>query len=228
MKKILLTLLFTLIMMIGVNSSALYGQSFNFKIGMFHPRMQSDLWEENMINLALEKQDMRGAYYGAEYEHFMNRYISFALEGGYYYQEHFSFYKDWEYDDGSPIYQNLALRIISVEAGIKLYPLGHRKRFFPYVGGGAGMYFWKYEQWGDFIDFQSGTVSEDEYAETTTNTVGFNAKAGIVMRLSRNLGVAFEGKYQLVKGELSAFFEGWEKFDLSGFSYTLGINFYIR
>ena len=228
MKKILLTLLATLIIMTGVNSSALYGQSFNFKIGMFHPRMQSDLWEENMINLAFEKQDMRGAYYGAEYEHFLNRYASFTLEGGYYYQEHFSFYRDWEYDDGSPIYQNLALRIVSVEAGFKLYPMGHRARFYPYVGGGAGMYFWKYEQWGDFIDFTTFEVSEDEYAETATNSVGFNAKAGIVMRFTRNIGVAFEAKYQWVKGELSSFFEGWEKFDLSGFSYALGINFFMR
>jgi hypothetical protein len=96
------------------------------------------------------------------------------------------------------------------------------------VGGGVGMYFWKYEQWGDFIDFTTYEVNEDEYAESTTNSVGFNAKAGIVMRFYRNMGVALEAKYQWVKGDLGAFFEGWEKFDLSGFSYTFGINFYLR
>jgi hypothetical protein len=229
MKKLLLTLLFSVILMTGMSNTVLHSQSFNLKIGMFHPNMESDLWEQNMIDLALQKQDMRAAYYGLEYEQFLNRYISLSVEGGYYNKEHLSFYRDWEYDDGSPIYQNLALRIVSVEADLKLYPLGYQNRITPYLGGGAGMYFWKYEQWGDFIiDPDLGMVSEDEYAETTTNTFGFNAKAGIVMRFGRGMGVSLEAKYQFVKGELSSFFEGWEKFDLSGFTYTIGINLYLR
>jgi opacity protein-like surface antigen len=162
-----------------------------------------------------------------EYEYFLNRYISFAVEAGYYKKEHFSFYRDYEYDDGSPIEQNLSLRIVNLEADFKIYPIGHGQRFYPYLGGGVGMYFWKYEQWGDFIDFTEGIVNQDEYAETTTNTLGFNARAGIVMRLSRNMGVAFEGKYQYLKGELSSFFEGFEKLDLSGFTFTIGANFYL-
>ncbi|UCH97734.1 MAG: outer membrane beta-barrel protein [Candidatus Aminicenantes bacterium] len=228
MKKLVLMMILTATMMIGVNHSALSAQSINFKIGVFHPAMDSDLWETNMDNLAFTKQDMRDAYYGIEYEHFLNRFISFALEGGVYDNEHFSFYRDYEYEDGSPIYQNLALRIISAEADFKLYPLGHRQRFCPFLGGGAGMYFWKYEQWGDFINFESGTVDEDEYAETSTYTVGFNAKAGFVARFSRNWGVLLEARYQHVKGELSSFFEGWEKLDLSGFTFSIGINFFLR
>jgi hypothetical protein len=93
------------------------------------------------------------------------------------------------------------------------------------VGGGVGVYFWKYEQWGDFIDFELGVVDEDVYAETSTNTVGFNAKGGIVIQVSRNIGVAFETKYQYLKGQLSSFFEGWEKLDMSGLIFTLGLNF---
>jgi opacity protein-like surface antigen len=227
MKKIALILLFAAIVMMGIDGSTLNAQSFNLKIGLFHPLLKSDLWETNMDNLAFDKKDLRDAYYGVEYEYFLNRYISFAVEAGYYKKEHFSFYRDYEYDDGSPIEQNLSLRIVNLEADFKIYPIGHGQRFYPYLGGGVGMYFWKYEQWGDFIDFTEGIVNQDEYAETTTNTLGFNARAGIVMRLSRNMGVAFEGKYQYLKGELSSFFEGFEKLDLSGFTFTIGANFYL-
>ena len=86
MKKIALTLLFAAIVMLGsgVDGPALYASSFNIKIGLFHPLLQSDLWETNMENLAFDKKDMQNAYYGVEYEYFLNRFISFAFEGGYY------------------------------------------------------------------------------------------------------------------------------------------------
>jgi hypothetical protein len=226
MKKVILIIVSVVIVM--MNTPALHAGSFNFKVGLFHPDMNSDLWDINMENLAFEKQDMQGEYYGLEFEHFYGRYLSFSIEGGYYKKEHYTMYRDFVYADDSPIYQNLALRITSLEADIKVYPLGNRMRFYPYIGGGAGIYHWKYEQWGDFVDAETWLVYEDEYAESSAYTTGFNAKAGFVVRFSRSMGVSFETRYLYLKGNLSSFFEGFEQLDMSGFTYSLGINFFFR
>ncbi|MCP5047998.1 MAG: porin family protein [bacterium] len=226
MKKLsLLTMVFFMISGLAMNTHA---QSLNFKIGLFQPSLQSDLWEINMENLAFEKQDLQGRYFGVEYEHFLGKNLSIALEGGYYSKEHYSLYRDFEYDDGSSIFQNMALEIFVMEVDFKFYPMGHRTRFFPYFGAGGGVYRWKYEQWGDFIDFEDNTVMEDEYLESSAYTPGFNAKAGFVLRPSRQLGISVEARYQSVKGELSSFFEGFEKLDLSGFTVTAGIHIFVR
>ena len=214
-----------------MNGLVLNGQSLNLKIGLFHPSLNSDLWEVNMENLAFEKQDMLSEYYGIEYEHFFGSQISFSLEGGYYKKELYSMYKDFEYDDGSPIYQNLALKITSIEADFKFYPVSHRRKFYPFLGAGIGMYYWKYEQWGDFLIFDGNEVVdvlEGEYLETSTYTAGFNAKGGFVFRFNRQWGISFETRYVHLKGDLSAFFQDFEKLDLGGFTFNLGVNFFLR
>ena len=226
MKKLRL-LTIVLFMLCGLTFNT-HAQSLNLKFGLFQPSMDSDLWEINIENLAFEKQDMQGKYYAAEYEHFMGKYLSLSLEGGYYQQEHYSFYRDFEYDDGSSINQNVALEIAGLELGFKIYPLGHRTKFSPYFGAGAGIYHWKYEQWGDFIDFENNEVLENEYLETSVYTPGFNAKAGFVFRPSLRIGISFEGRYQLIKGELSSFFDGFEKLDLGGVGFTVGLHLFFK
>lgn len=201
-------------------------QAVNLRLGLFIPTMDSDLWEINMENLALIKQDMQNVYYEAEYELFFNPILSLTFAAGHYEQEHFSQYTGYEYDDGSPIYQNLALSVTSLELNLKVYPAGHRRAFSPYVGGGIGLNSWHYEQWGDFINFDDMTVSEG-YADTKTYTLGFNARAGFIIKVRRNIGISFETRYLYLKGQLSSLFEDFEKLDMSGLTYSLGMNLFF-
>ncbi|MCP5107099.1 MAG: hypothetical protein GY950_27180 [bacterium] len=225
MKKLMIVIL--TILTVGFVSANLDAQSLNLKIGVFKPSLESDLWEQNIYDLAFDKQDMLGTYVGAELEMFMGRNVSLALEAGHYQKEIFTIYRDYEYMDGTSIEQDFFLRVTSLEADIKLYPLGHRKTFSPYIGGGAGLYFWKYYQGGDFVDPIDETVYTGE-AYTKTMTPGFNAKAGFVYRYSRSVGISFESKYTYLKGTLSSLFEGFDKLDLSGFTFTIGLNLFLR
>ena len=43
----------------------------------------------------------------------------------------------------------------------------------------------------------------------------------------KNQWVFVEVKYQYLKGELSSFFEGFEKLDMSGLKYNLGFSFFL-
>lgn len=223
MKKV--TFVILTILMVGFLT--LNGQSLNFKIGAFYPSMESDLWDVNLENLAFDKSDMLGTYLGAELEFFMGRYFSFALEGGYYHQDVFTEYKEFEHEDGTPIYHDLSLKIASMEADLKIYPLGHRRLFNPFIGGGIGLYTWKYIQGGEFIDFEEMTVFEGE-AHTKTTTIGFNAKGGFVYRFRRSMGISFEARYVYLKGQQSSLFEGFNKLDLSGLTLNIGVQLFLR
>jgi hypothetical protein len=223
MKKNILIIL----IMFFISGIAMGKQMFQLKIGLFQPSMDSDLWEINMENLALGKQDMLEIFYGAEYEFFIKNILSISLEGGHYQKTIYSQYRDWEYEDGTPIYQNLSLRITSFELDFNLYPLGYKNLTFPFIGAGVGLYAWQYEQWGDFINFDDLTVQEG-YAETSTYTVGFNGKAGIGVRFGHFFAMTLEAKYRYLKGQMSSFFEGFEKLDLSGFQFNLGFCFFFR
>jgi hypothetical protein len=206
-------------------TSVLNAGILNIKMGLFNPNMDSDLWDMNMYNLAFEKQDMRDKYYGIEYEHNLNRFVSFSIEGGWYEKDHYSFYRDLVYaDDGSEIPQNIGLKIYSFEAGFKFYPMGRRTALAPFLGVGGGLYYWKYEQWGDFYDAIDDVVYQDEYAESSTYSPGFNVKGGFIVRLSRDIGVLLEAKYHYLKGNLSSFFEEFEDLDLSGMTYCVGVS----
>jgi hypothetical protein len=214
-------------MVLGLGSGILLSQSINLKIGLFIPSLQSDLWQDNMRNLAFNKADMMNTYYGAEFEFFLNRYTSFSLEIGSYSRTIYTQYTDYTFQDDSPIFQNISLRITPIEANVKLYPLGRRNVFSPYFGAGAGLYAWTYQQWGDFIIFPDGDI-EEGFAETKTVSFGFNGRAGLVYRFHPSVALTIEGKYQYLRGQLSRYFEGFDQLDLGGITATFGLNIYFR
>jgi hypothetical protein len=216
-----------LAMIFSLGSGILFSQSVNFKIGFFAPSMRSDLWQDNMSNLAFNEVDMLHTYYGAEYEVFLNRHTSFSLETGNYSKEVYSQYRDYTNQDDSPIFQSLSLRITPIEANMKFYPIGHRGMVFPFFGVGAGLYAWTYRQWGDFIIFPDENI-EAGFAETETISFGFSGRAGLVYRFHPRMAFSIEGKYQVVRGRLSSSFEGFELLDLGGLTATMGVHFYFR
>ena len=216
-----------LLMVFGMGSGILLSQSINLKIGLFTPSLRSDLWQDNMQNLAFNKADMLNAYFGAEYEVFLNRFTSFSVEIGSYKKDVYTQYKDYTYQDDSPIFQNISLRITPIEANVKFYPLGHRSVFFPYFGAGAGLYAWTYQQYGEFVIFPDEYI-EEGFAETKTFSFGFNGRVGLVYRFLPYMALAVEGKYQYLRGRLSGYFEGFELLDLGGITATLGVNIYFR
>jgi hypothetical protein len=214
-------------MLCGLGSGLLLSQSINLKIGLFIPSLRSDLWDINIGNLDFCKSAMINACYSAEYEVFLNRYTSFSLEIGSYSKTIYTLYKDYTYQDDSPIFQNISLRITPVEANIKIYPLGHRYVFFPYFGAGAGLYVWTYQQWGEFVIFPDENI-EEGFAETRTVSFGFNGRAGLVYRFHPRVALAVEGKYQYLQGRLSRDFEDFDRLDLGGITTTFGVNIYLR
>jgi hypothetical protein len=206
---------------------ALFSQSVNLKLGLFIPQLRSELWDVNLENLTFSKSDMINAYYSGEYEFYFDRHASFSVEVGSYTRTIYAQYRDYTFEDGAPIFQNISLRIVPVEANLKYYPMGHRYAIFPFIGVGAGVYAWTYQQWGDFINFEDDSVNEG-LAETRRFGFGLNGRCGMVFRFHPRLAFTLEGKYQYLKGHLSENFQGFNQLDMGGFTVNAGINVYFR
>jgi hypothetical protein len=220
-----------LITAIFVISGLLFGeQSINLKLGLFTPSQDSDLWEQNRRELIFDKNDMQATYFALEFERYLNRGFSLSIEGAHYRKEHYTQFRDFVFENGDPIFHNISLEITSLEVGFKVYPMGHRRVFCPFLGAAFGIYYWHYVQWGDFLEQEGDDIYiyEDENAQTETYTPGFNINGGFVYRFKRQIGISFSAKYLMVKGELSSFYQGFERFDLGGLVFSIGLNIYFR
>ncbi|MEW6456903.1 MAG: hypothetical protein AB1410_09370 [Acidobacteriota bacterium] len=220
MRKILLgTFLFFLPL-------ALFSDILTFRLGSTMLKQESDLWQINRENLYLKKNDFNGKFFSGEFEFRTRKFknLSFSFEYSSYERSKVTSYRDYEYSDGSPITQTLKLKITPLEINMKYYPLGLLGTMIPYFGAGTGIYFWNYQQEGDFIDFNDYSIFTGSY-NTSTQDFGANLRAGLIFKISNSIGLTGDAKYIWLKGKLSDEFQGFEKFDLNGFYFSFGISF---
>ena len=92
----------------------------------------------------------------------------------------------------------------------------------PYIGGGIGLFKWRYSESGEFVDFDS-TIFRETYIGDGTE-VGPVILGGVRFPLG-SWDIGGEIRYQDAEGELPSDqgFSG-SKIDLKGFSYLLTFN----
>ena len=170
------------------------------------------------------------------------------------YRDYFGFEYDsewWavpaEYDnymDINTFYSGHQLRvsITPVQLTLKIAPFGRRGRLIPYVGAGIGAYFWSVNLQGDLIDFNDEYVYESStgydlpvypvYAVDAREgenfgkvTFGYHVLGGIMLPVGRGLTLDIGAKYNVAKGRMTEAFEGFDRFDLGGFQFSVGMNY---
>jgi opacity protein-like surface antigen len=138
--------------------------------------------------------------------------------------------------------------ITPIQVSLKFAPLGRQSSFIPYVGGGLTLFIWSVRMQGDLIDFTdmwgydstTGWVYKEmiegdlpvymikfvDARDETKFSLGYQAFAGIMVPFARRVAFEAELKYNIGKGSLTDF-QGFEKFDLSGYQISLGINYWF-
>jgi hypothetical protein len=88
---------------------------------------------------------------------------------------------------------------------------------------GFDLYFWKYEEFGEFVRFSDPSlpVIEDSFISEGVNP-GFHVTGGIRFPINDDIGITAQGKYQWGTADMGDDFRG-NKLDLSGASVTLGL-----
>ena len=220
-----------LVMLCGTIQPALAQQTVNFTVGFFTvrgegSRVDDDVLTQNGEFLTFDINDFNGVTYGGEWLFPIGRFLEGGAGLSFYSQTVPSVYADFLANDGTEIEQDLKLRVIPVAFTLRLVPLGQSSPVQPYVGGGLGIFNWKYTERGDFINFGTPALNIEpgEFTESGSET-GPIFVAGV-----RFAGAAFaaggEIRYQSAEGELPSDFAG-RKIDLGGWTYqaTVGVRF---
>ncbi len=230
-----LTLAATLLMA----DSAAAQQTVNFTLGYFalrgeDSRINDDVLLENLPiygpfdqDRALEISDFNGASIGGEWLIPIGRYLEAGAGIQFSSRTVDTVYNDFVRPNGSEIEQAFKLRIVPISATIRVLPLGNESIVQPYVGGGIGIFNWRYTEVGDFVNFTvpGNPVFPAEYEESGTS-VGPVAVFGVKVPMERFV-IGGEVRYQRAEGDLNTDDFLAPKIDLGGFHYqvTLGFRF---
>ena len=216
--------------LLSAGTAAAQQQSLNFTIGYFvvrgeDGRVSGDALVENRSLYLFDFDDFNSASLGAEYLFNIGEYLEVGGGIGYTSRAVDTIYEDYTRPDGSEIEQTLKLRVMPISLTGRVLILGRSGAFQPYVGGGIGIYNWRYSETGDFIDFTvpGRTIFRDSFAQSGT-ALGPVAVFGARVPLG-NITIGGEVRYQKAEGELDERDFLGPKIDLGGFHYSATIGF---
>ena len=205
-------------------------QSLSLQVGAFMPkgedaRVQGDVLVTNRQYLLFDIKDFNAVMVAGDWAVSLGDYFEAGAGFGFYQRTVPTIYADWVNADGREIEQDLKLRIMPLTAIMKILPLGSKRAFQPYVGGGLGVYFWRYSETGEFVDFVDGSIFSDSFVESGTS-VGPVAVFGLRGRVSGQATIGVEARLQWGQGNLSQDFLS-DKIDLGGYNIlaTFGYRF---
>jgi hypothetical protein len=213
----------------GLAAPASAQQIISVQLGAFLPkgeggRADGDVLEVNRQYLLFDFGNFNGFLVGGDWSVSLGEYFEAGAGFGYYQATVPTVYAEWVNEDGSEIQQDLKLRIMPMTAVVRILPLGAKRAFQPYVGGGLGVHFWRYSEAGEFLA-DDGTIFSDAFEQSGTS-LGPVAVFGLRGRVSPSALIGVEGRYQWATGDLSQDFLG-DTIDLGGFSImaTFGYRF---
>lgn len=171
----------------------------------------------------IDINQFNGFTFGGDYLVNLGHYAEAGMGIGYYQKTATTTYTDFVNANGTEIFQDLQLRIVPFSATVRVLPFGHNGGIEPYVGGGVGVFVWRYSETGQFIDTNNNIFQG--------NFVGSGATVGpIVLGGVRfPIGPATVGgevRWQSATADLPAAqtFAG-SKINLGGFNYLFNMGF---
>lgn len=213
----------------------------HLRLGAFFPSADSNLFDDDAALYSrgegfdasgkprgIEDSDWIGFTGGVEYSFRLAQNVELGVHVDGYGKHLDTFYREFTRPDGTDIRQTLELDIIPVGMTLRLVPTGRRDRIAPYIGVGPDAVFWRYKEYGDFIDFQSPTLDiiPDSFRSDSV-AFGVHVAGGLRVPLGHDFAVVAEGRYQWAKEDMGEDFRPQapglvNKIDLGGWSATLG------
>lgn len=142
-------------------------------------------------------------------------------------------YKKWVDNNDQPIEQMTRFSRMPITLGLKwnLTPPGRSvsrlvwvpNRLVPYVAAGAGVMQWRFQQEGDFVDFQSASfdVFKSTLQDKGWTPMGY-AAAGLSWYVNPSIALTGEARYDAASAPLRGSFSGFDRIGLSGVGLSAG------
>jgi outer membrane protein W len=208
-----------------------YRQSVGVTMGWFgargeDARVSNDVLLANLDFLAFDIKDFNTGTIAAEWLVGVGDYLEAGVGVGFQRRTVPSVYRDFTFDDGFEIAQEMRLRVVPVTGTVRFLPLGRSASVQPYVGGGVSLLNWRYSEFGEFVDFTDDSIFNARYV-ASGNTVGPVILAGVRAPVADVWLVGGEVRYQRGEGDTDASQTGLlgNKIDLGGWSANVGIHF---
>jgi len=200
------------------------------RVGGFLPQANSNLFSDDAQLYTVGKDSWKGATGGIEFSTGLARNVELGFHVDGYGRSNDTVYREFTHSDGSDIAQTLKLTVVPVGVSLRLVPTGRRARVAPYVAVGGDLFFWQYEEFGDFIDFRNPTrpIQSDSF-QSSGVTPGFHVAGGVRVPISYDFSIVGEVRYQWAKADLGGDFrpapgEQPLRLDMSGTTVTLGLH----
>ena len=150
-----------------------------FAVKGFDSRIDRDVLLENLDVFAFRLDDFNGASVGGSWNLALGDHFEASLGLGYYRRTVPSVYYDYLDVGGNEIAQDFSLRIVPGTATLRFLPFGDTS-VQPYIGGGIGVYNWRYAEFGKFIDF-SDFDRRGSFGTFTDRFVAQGIDAGVIV-----------------------------------------------
>jgi len=216
-------------------------QSVNFFVGGFVPTpldsrgtisggLSNDVLVRDLDFFAFRFDRFTGVTFGGEYLVGIGDFLDAGASIGYYQQTVPSVDVNFVNANGSSIPADLKLRIVPFTATVRVLPLGHRAPVVPYVGGGIGVFGWRYSESGQFVDYPPSGPLPKNPAIFSGTFVGSGTNVGPVVVAGVRVPIGpmapgFEVRWQKAKGDLpSSDFVPGRVIDLGGLNYLFTFN----
>ena len=209
-------------------------QELQFRGGWFVPTGDSDFWDESEQVFSLESSDFDDFIFGVTLLTPVNNHVEVGFNVDFYDARVTSEYRGFTDSAGFPILHDSRLDVVPMIVDFRILPGGrtskHRsrghyvqKKPVAYFGGGIGASYWKYEEIGDFIDFQTDPpeIFSDRFRDHGF-ALALQAVAGIEVPLGARWNAIAETRYTWSDDDLSRGFAGLGTLDLSGFAVYAG------
>lgn len=185
-------------------------------------RVDGDVLFENRDILDFNVKDFNTGSVGLDWLLPVGEFLEVGAGVGFTSRTVPSVYADFVNRDGSEIEQDLKLRIVPMSVTARVLPFGRSRRVQPYLGGGLGIFSYRYSEVGEFVDFTDRSVFTDRFVASGTE-LGPVALAGIRFPLGDTWSLGGEVRYQRAEADLSDDFLG-PKLDLGGFHYLMTVH----
>lgn len=200
--------------------------------GFAQPGGNSELWAFSFRELTFERGDLGGLSGGLDVAVALGSRWDVVAGLGRMWSRHGSEFREWVDQDDQPIEQTTRLQRSTIGAGLR-YQLRSRGRsigsyafipsaFRPWIGAGLGQMHYRFEQAGDFVDFETLAVFPETFRSEGWTTFA-QASVGAGWAVSPRYDLSAELRYVGARGELGAEFEGFDKLDLSGVNAHVGL-----
>lgn len=190
--------------------------SLRLRLGLFTPEAEGRYFEEKQRDFTGDPDELEDIVGGIDYLYQAGSRLRFSLSGDVYEGQVDQSYRDFVDNFGGEIRHTTTLEVTSITAGVQLPLAPTGAAVVPYVGAGGGVYTYRLEESGDFIDFGGNFDVFPGTLEAEGSVLGYYLLAGLEVPISPYFSFFAEGRWDRADDELGDDFRDFGTLDLSG------------